>query len=310
MEKFSDLKIGVIIPVYNEADALFENFKLIDQALQDSGIAAQYLLVDDGSRDATWQVITKIGAQWPNVGALRFAKNFGKEMALAAGVDALDVDIYVTLDSDLQHPPSRVAAMIEMLLSESADIVSGVKVDRGNESWGHRFMARTYYRFLGMLTNLDMQNSSDFKVFHRRVADALRDFQERQLFFRGIVDWVGFKHVTAPFAVAERSAGQSRFSALKLAKLAIDAIVSYTGKPLYLVTLSGFVFALFALLLGLQTIYNYFSGQALNGFSTVILILLIIGALMMCSLGVIGLYISRIYEEIKARPRYIIRDKL
>ncbi len=310
MQKLNELTIGVIIPVYNEAEGLLENFRAIDSALKKSDIAAHYLLVDDGSRDATWQVIEQIAAQWQSVSALRFAKNFGKEMALSAGVDALDADIYVTLDSDLQHPPDHVRTMIDLLLDQSVDIVSGVKADRGDESWLHRLTAKSYYRFLGMLTHLDMQNSSDFKVFNRRVADALRSFHERHIFFRGIVDWVGFAHVVSHFDVAQRQSGSSRFSTLKLTKLALTAIVSYTSKPLYLVTLSGFIFAIFAILLGLQTIYNYFSGRALNGFSTVILILLISSALIMISLGVIGVYISRIYEEIKARPRYIVRDKL
>ncbi len=303
-------KIGVIIPVYNEAAGLFENFKEIDTQLKQSGIAAHYLFVDDGSKDATWQVIKEIKAQFQNVAAIRFAKNFGKEMALSAGVDVLEADIYVTMDSDLQHPPSEVNNMIELMQSQSADIVSGVKASRGKESFAHRLAAKSYYRLLGVLTHLDMQNSSDFKVFNKRVAQSIRNFHERHIFFRGIVDWVGFEHVVYNFDVAQRQAGGSRFSTLKLIKLAINAIVSYTSKPLYIVVLSGFIFALFALILGIQTIYNYFSGHALDGFSTVILILLISGAMIMTSLGVIGLYISRIYEELKARPRYIIRDKL
>ncbi len=310
MQNISELKIGVIIPVYNEAVGLSGNFDTIDRALKADGIAAHYMLVDDGSSDATWQVIQAIAARHSTVGALRFAKNFGKEMALSAGVDALDADIYVTLDSDLQHPPEHVKTMLDLMRQQAVDIVSGIKADRGDESALHRLIAKSYYRFLGLLTHLDMQNSSDFKVFNRRVADALRGFHERQIFFRGIVDWVGFAHLTAPFKVAERKAGSSRFSTLKLTKLALTAIISYTSKPLYLVAFSGFIFAIFAVLMGIQTIYNYFSGQALDGFSTVILILLITGALMMISLGVIGIYISRIYEEIKARPRYIVRQKI
>ncbi len=262
MQNLSELKIGVIIPVYNEAEGLLNNFRAIDTALKKSDINAHYLLVDDGSQDATWQVIKQIVEQWQTVSALRFAKNFGKEMALSAGVDMLEADIYVTLDSDLQHPPDHVRSMIDLLLDQSVDIVSGVKADRGDESWLHRLIAKSYYRFLGTLTHLDMQNSSDFKVFNRRVAEALRNFHERHIFFRGIVDWVGFEHVVSHFKVARRKAGSSRFSTLKLTKLALTAIISYTSKPLYLVTLSGFIFAIFAILLGLQTIYNYFSGQA------------------------------------------------
>ncbi len=310
MKTIENKQIGVIIPIYNEASGLFDNFTEIDAVLKQSGIAAHYLFVDDGSKDDTWQVINKLKDHFDNVAAIRFAKNFGKEMALAAGVDLLDADIYVTMDSDLQHPPQEVVHMIQLLLTQSADIVSGVKASRGKETLWHRLVAKSYYRFLGALTHLDMQNSSDFKVFNKRVAEALRDFHERHLFFRGIIDWVGFEHIVYDFDVAQRQVGSSRFSTFKLMKLAVNAIVSYTSKPLYIVVLSGFIFALFAVILSVQTIYNYFAGYALDGFSTVILILLISGAMIMLSLGIIGLYISRIYEELKARPRYIIREKI
>ncbi len=310
MKSIGACKIGVIIPVYNEAVGLLTNFKAIFDSLAGQGIAAHYMLVDDGSSDQTWQVIERLKEQYETLSAIRFAKNFGKESALLAGVDQLDADLYITMDSDLQHPPSEIGKMIELLFAQSADIVSGVKADRGKESALHRFVAKSYYRFLNAMTHLDMQNSSDFKVFNKKVAEALRSFPERQVFFRGLIDWVGFKHITHYFAVEERLSGTSRFSTLQLTKLALDAIISYTSKPLYIVVISGLIFAIFALVLGLQTLYNYFSGQALDGFSTVILVLLIIGALTLCSLGVIGVYISRIYEEIKARPRYIIRKKL
>ncbi len=310
MKSIAAYKIGVIIPVYNEAAGLLSNFKAIDASLSAQGIAAHYMLVDDGSKDQTWQVIEQLKEQYKTLSAIRFAKNFGKETALIAGVDQLDADIYITMDSDLQHPPAEVGKMIELLLAESADIVSGVKADRGKESPLHRFVAKTYYRLLNAMTHLDMQNSSDFKVFNAKVADALRSFDERRVFFRGLIDWVGFKHIIHDFSVEDRSSGTSRFSTLQLTKLALNAIISYTSQPLYIVVFSGVIFAVFALILGLQTLYNYFSGHALNGFSTVILVLLIIGAMTLCSLGVIGVYISRIYEEIKARPRYIIRKKL
>ncbi len=310
MKSIVACKIGVIIPVYNEAFGLLKNFKAIFDSLAEQGVVAHYMLVDDGSSDQTWQVVEQLKAQYSSVSAIRFAKNFGKEIALLAGVDQLEADLYITMDSDLQHPPAELGAMLDLMLAESADIVSGVKADRGNESALHRFVAKSYYRLLNGLTHLDMQNSSDYKVFNKRVAEALRSFPERYAFFRGLIDWVGFKHVVHHFAVDDRKTGSSRFSTLQLTKLAINAIISYTSKPLYIVVFSGMIFAIFALILGLQTLYNYFSGRALDGFSTVILILLIIGAMTLCSLGVIGIYISRIYEEIKARPRYIIRDRI
>lgn len=309
MNQATDRQLAVIIPVYNESSGLYQNFSTIISTLQTDGIQADYLLVDDGSNDRTWSVIGEIVSQYPQVQAIRFAKNCGKEMALFAGIGQIDAQRYILMDSDLQHPPSVVKELIAIMEQTGADIVSGIKADRGQESWLHRRVAKGFYSFLKLITHLDMQNSSDFKLINRRVVEELRQFQERNLFFRGLVNFVGFKRVTHPFNVSQRVGGNSRFSVAQLAKLAINAIVSYTSKPLYIVVIFGLIFGLFSLILGVQTIINFILGNALNGFSTVILVLLITGSMIMISLGIIGTYISRIYDEIKARPRYIIRDR-
>lgn len=304
-----DKRVVVIIPVFNEGSAIYSNFKVIRDVLLSDGINVEYLLIDDGSKDDTWLYVSQLMSEFDSVSAVRFARNFGKELALMAGVEQIDADYYCFMDSDLQHPPQYIRIMLEKLIEERVNIVECVKASRGKESPVYRWFAESFYKTLRWVTKLEMNNSSDFKVMDRQVIDTIRNFHEHRVFFRGIVDWVGFKRASVPFEVAERVHGKSKFSTSRLAVLAINAIVSYTSKPLYLTVFMGFAFLLFAVVLGMQTIYNYIIGAAVSGFSTVILLLLTIGAMLMLSMGMIGVYIARIYDEIKGRPRYIISEK-
>jgi len=302
--------LALVIPVYNEGKALRANFHEIHRILLADDITCHYLFVDDGSKDDTWTVLTELAAENACVSAVKFARNFGKEIALRAGIESIDADLYLTMDSDLQHPPRYIKDMILLMEKEGADIIDGIKSSRGNESLKYKLFAKSFYKFLHGITGLEMDNSSDFKLMNRHVIDTLRSFHERNLFFRGIVSWVGFKVTKFPFAVDDRKVGTTHFSFGRLAFLAMSAILSYTSKPLYLTIVSGLIFLLFALIMGIQTLYNFFFGHAISGFSTVILLILITGSMIMLSLGIIGVYISRIYEEIKRRPRYIIDRKI
>jgi len=304
------MKLAVVIPVYNEEKALIQHIKAINDILTADQIEAQFMLVDDGSRDNTWGKILELQKKLPFVHAVRFARNFGKEMAICAGLDSIDADRYLVMDSDLQHPPRYIKDMMKCMDLNQADIVEGIKSNRGKESLKYKLLAKSFYRVLKWATGLDLDNSSDFKLMDRKVIDYLRSFHENNVFFRGLVDYVGFKKVQFDFEVDDRDDGSSRFSTIRLAKLAFNAILSYTSKPLYLTVFLGALFFVFALILGIQTLFNFFSGHAVSGFSTVILLNLLIGSLILFSLGIIGVYISRIYDEVKARPRYIISTKI
>ena len=310
LDYLKDKTLALIIPVYNEENALRTHFEAIKRVLAEDGIPAHFLFVDDGSMDNTWGVIEALAADDSHVKGIKFARNFGKEVALRAGIEAIDADLYLTMDSDLQHPPRYIKDMLLLMEKEGADSIDGVKSNRGQESLKYKVFAKGFYRTLKTITGLEMDNSSDFKLMNFHVIKQLRSFHERNLFFRGIVSWVGFKVVKMPFAVDERKTGTSHFSFGRLVFLALSAILSYTSKPLYLTIFSGFLFLVFALIVGVQTIYNFFFGHAISGFSTVILLILITGSMIMLSLGIIGVYISRIYEEIKRRPKYIIDKKI
>ncbi len=308
MLNWTEKTLAILIPVYNEGEALEKHFTEMLHILEGDGIKARFLLIDDGSKDGTWSVIESLSVTHEGVSGLRFARNFGKEMALSAGLEAIDADLYVFMDSDLQHPPTYVKQMLDIMAAEGVDIVAGVKSSRGRESLKYKLIAKSFYKMLRRITQLDMDNSSDFKLVTREVVEAIRGFNERNVFFRGIVHWVGFKTVEMPFDVEERHEGTSNFSTFRLMGLASNAILSYTSRPLYLTIFSGMLFFLFAVILGGQTLYNYIVGYAVSGFSTVILLILITGSMLMLSIGIIGLYVSRIYDEVKQRPRYIVQS--
>lgn len=305
-----DKKLAIIIPVYNEGKALISNFNEMNSILTDDGVICTFLFVDDGSKDSTWSSILELSSVNSNVHGIKFARNFGKELALAAGADSIDADLYLFMDSDLQHPPRFVKTMLTLMTDSGADIIEGVKSNRGHETLKYRLLAKNFYKFLKFVTHLDLDNSSDFKLINRQVIDSIRHFGERNLFFRGVVSWVGFNVIQMPFEVDDRKNGTSQFSFPKLASLALNAIMSYTSAPLYVVLFCGFLFMIFAFILGVQTLYNYMSGNAVDGFSTVILLILTTGSLVLLSLGIIGIYVSRIYDEIKGRPRYIIERRI
>jgi len=299
--------LAILIPVYNEGEALAKHFAEIHHTLSEDGLQPQSLFIDDGSADQTWLIIDELSEIYEGVSGLKFARNFGKEMALSAGIDAMDSDLYVFMDSDLQHPPSYIKEMLQLQKETGADIISGVKSSRGKESLKYKLVAKSFYRLMERFTGIDMDNSSDFKLMTKEVVQAIRGFHERSVFFRGVVHWVGFETVEMPFEVADRQEGTSHFSTFRLMGLAANAILSYTSRPLYLTLFSGMIFLAFAVILGIQTLYNYIAGYAVSGFSTVILLMLITGAMLMLSIGIIGVYVARIYDEVKQRPRYVVQ---
>lgn len=304
-----DRKVTVVIPVYNEELLISENVGVIAGFLSETGIDFTVLLVDDGSRDSTWQKLRELSRENDHVKALRLSRNFGKEAAICAGLEEADGDACIIMDSDLQHPPQLIPEMIRLWKDEGYDVVEGVKSSRGKESFVNKLGAGMFYSILSKLSGLDMQQASDFKLLDRKVVDAWKIMNERGTFFRGMSAWVGYNRKSLPFSVGTRTRGTSKWSLFNLFSLAIKAITSFSSFPLHIVTFIGMFFLLGALVLGIQTIYMKVSGMALSGFTTVILLLLIIGSALMISLGIIGSYIARIYDEVKFRPRYIVSEK-
>jgi polyisoprenyl-phosphate glycosyltransferase len=302
--------ISVVIPLYNEGSHVSELLLDLKSALQQTGCRFEVVLVDDGSPDDTWERIKHEARSLPSLRAVRLSRNFGKELALCAGLESARGDAVVVMDGDGQHPPSLLPLLIEKWHSSGADIVQGVKARRGRESLTSKLGAFLFYAILNRLSGFELKGASDFKLMSRKVADTWLEMRERNVFFRGMTAWMGFKTVQVPFAVPARRAGKSGWSYFKRWKLALIGITTFSSLPLHLVTFAGLVFFLFAVGLGIQTLYLKLAGRAFTGFATVILLELIIGSLLMISLGIIGEYLARIYEELKGRPRYIVTESI
>lgn len=297
------------MPVYNEGDYIYNNVIIVDQLLEKEGIEHQFLLVDDGSRDKSWAELCRLANDRQNVSIIRLSRNFGKEAALCAGLESASGDAVIVMDSDLQHPPERIPEMVRLWREEGYDVVEGIKADRGRESFGSKLAALLFYRTFQRTTGIDIGIASDFKLLDRSVVEAWKKLPEKNTFFRGLSAWVGYKRYAMPFEVAPRAGGNTKWTLRSLMRLAVNSITAYTAAPLFIVFWLGVIMGIGAVIMTIQTLYNFFSNQADPGFSTVILLQLFIGSAIMISLSIIGMYISKIYDEVKARPRYLIKSK-
>ena len=298
-------RLTVIIPSFNEEDNIDNTAKAIGSTLQEAGIDYDLLFVSDGSTDATFDIIERLSKEDGRIGGIQFSRNFGKEAAIFAGLDYAKGDCVAVIDCDLQHPPATLVEMYH-LWEEGYEVVEGIKSKRGKENPFYRLFTNIFYGIMSSLMKIDMNKTSDFKLLDRKVVNALLDLPERNTFFRALSFWAGFKSTYVSFDVAERKAGKSKWSFSGLVKYAISNTTSFTTAPLKAVFVLGMLLLVFSVILAAETLVNYFLHIAADGFTTVILLLLIIGGCIMISLGIIGHYISRIYEEVKGRPRYIV----
>mgnify|MGYP004703343389 CR=1 FL=1 len=301
------MKLSLIIPFYNEELQIPITLKTVLPILENIGMDFELVLIDDGSADQTWPIITEASRNDPRIIGLHFSRNFGKEAAICAGLDQADGDAVILMDGDLQHPPAHIPEMIR-LWQEGNDIVEGVKLTRGKESLASRFNAKVFYGLFRRFSGYDLRNASDFKLLDRRVVEQWRRLGEQDTFFRGLSAWLGYKRTTFSFEVAARLAGGSKWSPVRLANLSINAITGFSAVPLHFITFLGMILLLLFLILGVQTLITWFSGGAADGITTVIMLELLIGGSIMLSLGLIGTYIARIFTEVKGRPRYIIAE--
>lgn len=299
--------MSIVLPAYNEEQMIEKTARIIPELMEEENISYELVFVNDGSKDLTWEKIVKVSEENPNIKGVCFSRNFGKEGAVFAGIANASGDCVAVMDCDLQHPPETLVTMYR-LWEQGYQVIEGVKASRGKEGMIHKFFAKTFYKIISNATGVDMSRASDFKLLDRTAVDEFLKLPERNVFFRALSSWVGFKTTYVEFHVQEREAGESKWSMKSLFRYAINNITSFSAVPMQVVTFCGVIFFLFAVVLAVQSLYLYFSGKAVAGFTTVILLLLIIGSILMFSLGVIGYYLSKIYEEVKMRPRYIISE--
>ena len=296
--------LSIIIPAYNEDKCIKHAYDAIHSLLADNDIEGEFIFVDDGSQDQTYKMITELSSQKENIVGLHFSRNFGKESAISAGLAAASGDCAVVIDCDLQHPPEKIIEMYR-LWEQGYEIVEGIKKERGQEKKLHSIGANLFYSVISRMAGFDMANSSDFKLLDRKVIDVLNKMPERG-FFRAISYWVGYEKATVEYNVRERVEGESKWSTRGLVKYALSNISSYSTAPMQTVTILGIVMLIISVIFAIWALIDKIIGRALEGMTTVIIITIFIGSIIMISLGIIGYYIARIYEEIKGRPKYII----
>ena len=296
--------LSIVIPAYNEEKMILKTTEVVSGIMEREKIPFELVFVNDGSKDQTWEMIEKAAEKNSHVTGIRFSRNFGKESAIFAGLANAEGDCIAVMDCDLQHPPETLVEMYRY------EVIEGVKRSRGKESILHRASAGMFYKIMSKAVQIDMSRASDFKLMDRKAVEALLSMPERNAFFRALSSWVGYRTTSVDFDVQERTEGESKWSTWSLIKYAVRNIVGFSSAPLQMITVAGVLTLLLAVVLGIQSLVKYFCGHALEGFTTVILLLLIIGSLIMLSLGVIGIYIAKIYEEVKGRPRYFIARKI
>ncbi len=302
--------LSIVIPIFSEAQNIDVIIGEIEKNLAPLDIVYELIFVDDGSVDNSWEIIQQAVPSHPQVRAIRFSRNFGKEYALYAGLEAAQGQAVITLDGDQQHPPALIPIMVELWKNQGVYVIDVIKKDHKSSSLFNRSSSRLFYYSFAKLSGLNISNSTDFKLLDRKVIDAILQFKEAGFFYRGLVNWMGFKHVSISIDVNDRIRGETKWSLAKLTTYALNNIFNYTTKPLVLIGISGLLFILAAFVLFLISVIRLITGTTLEGFSTVIILELFIGGIMVTSLTLIGVYLAKIYNEVKGRPKYIISERI
>jgi polyisoprenyl-phosphate glycosyltransferase len=303
--------LSIVVPMHNEAEVLGAFFERIDAATRDLGVAVEIICVDDGSRDATLTGLVAHASADPRVKLIALARNFGKEAALTAGIDAARGDMIVPIDADLQDPPELIADFVSRW-EEGYDVVYGSRADRSSDTAMKRTTARLFYRVFNRVSDLDIPESAgDFRLMDRQVVEALKLLPERNRFMKGLFAWVGFRQIGVPYARPERAAGVSSMGYLRLWRFAVDGITSFSTAPLRVWSLIGFVSAIAALIFAVGLIVRVLIvGREVPGYASMMVAILFGFAIQMMAFGVLGEYVGRLYQEVKGRPIYVVRAKV
>ncbi len=302
-------RVSCVVPAYNEADNLAVLLPALMVTLSGCCIDWEVIVCDDGSSDDTAQIM----GQWTAVKGFRYvqlSRNFGKEAAISAGLDSASGDVIICMDADMQHPPSLIPKMLARWQA-GAEMVYAVRENRNDESWAKRVGARGFYRLLNQSQGVRVPaHAGDFRLMDRRVVDALIALPERTRFMKGLYAWVGFKTEALDYTPAERAHGVSRFSPIKLTSLALDGLTAFTTWPLRMLSVVGSLFAVASIAYGTFLVIDYWRfGNETSGWTTIVAALLFFAGINLISLGVLGEYIGRIFNEVKGRPLYVVRSR-
>jgi len=303
--------VSVVAPVYNEEAILEELYRRLSAVLDGAGESWELVLVNDGSRDRSGQIMRELHARDPRVKVVDFARNFGHQIAITAGADYAQGDAVVIIDADLQDPPEVILDLL-VKWREGYQVVYAVRAERKGETWFKEFTARLFYRIIYRITEIDIPvDTGDFRLMDRKAVEALKGIREKHRFMRGLSVWVGFRQTGVKYVRAERYAGETKYPLKKMLKFALDGITSFSYLPLQLATYVGFLAAGLSILGIIAAIILRLSGsQAFYGQASTLVSVLFLGGVQLISLGIIGEYLGRIYDEVKGRPLYIVSQAL
>jgi polyisoprenyl-phosphate glycosyltransferase len=304
-------RLSIVAPMHNEAEVLGAFFERIEAATAPLGVEVEIICIDDGSRDATLAALLARAAQDARVKVIALARNFGKEAALTAGIDAATGDMVVPIDADLQDPPELIAEFVARW-EQGYDVVYGLRADRSSDTAMKRGSAELFYRIFNRVSHTPIPESAgDFRLMDREVVEALKQLPERNRFMKGLFAWVGFRQIGVPYVRPERAAGVSSMGYLRLLHFAIDGITSFSTAPLRIWTVLGLVGAVAAILYAVVLVIRVLMvGREAPGYASLMVVMLLGFAAQMIAFGVLGEYVGRLYQEVKGRPIYVVRARV
>jgi dolichol-phosphate mannosyltransferase len=302
--------LSIVVPCFNEEDCLPALHERLSRAAQASfGSDYELVLVNDGSRDSSWQIMRQLADSDPHVVGVNLSRNHGHQLALTAGLDLARGDLILIIDADLQDPPELLSEMVTTMRSEGADVVYGVRRSRAGETAFKRATAHGFYRLLARATDVDIPlDAGDFRLMTRRALDVLLAMPEQARFIRGMVAWIGFKQVPILYDRSERLAGETKYPFSKMFRFALDALTGFSSAPLKLASHAGLALAMGSVLIVLYILYAWIAGQSIQGWTSLMLVVVVLGAVQMFVLALMGEYIGRLYNEAKRRPLYIVQE--
>ncbi|MCR8659021.1 glycosyltransferase family 2 protein [Paenibacillus endoradicis] len=300
---------SVIVPMFNEEEVITTTFERLTEVMKQTNESYELIFVNDGSRDASATIISELANKHDEVVLIDFSRNFGHQIAITAGMDYANGQAIIIIDADLQDPPEVMLMMIEKW-KQGYEVVYGKRIKRKGETWFKKSTAKLFYRILRMMTNVEVPtDTGDFRLIDRKVCDVLKSLKEKNRFVRGLISWVGFKQTSVEFVREERFAGVTKYPLKRMISFALDAITSFSYKPLRIATYVGFLISLFSFIYLIVVLYQrVFTDSTEAGWASIIALNLLFNGIILILLGVIGEYIGRIYDESKNRPLYIVRE--
>ncbi|AGC68413.1 glycosyl transferase family 2 [Thermoclostridium stercorarium subsp. stercorarium DSM 8532] len=305
-----DILCSVVVPMYNEEAVARETYRRLTEVMEKIGCAYEIIFVNDGSRDRTAEILNEICDMDKRVKLVNFSRNFGHQIAITAGTDYASGQCVVIIDGDLQDPPELIPEMIEKWKS-GYDVVYGKRISRKGETLFKKFTAAAYYRFLRSMTDVSIPvDTGDFRLIDRKVCDALKQVRERNRYVRGLISWLGFRQTAIEFEREERFAGETKYPLKKMVKLALDGITTFSYKPLKLASYIGSIISAVSFIYLIYVVVKriFFPETVQPGWASILAVSLFFNGITLLMLGIIGEYIGRIYDEVKARPLYVVKN--